>query len=138
MNTDKMSNESQNPPLRKGAVMRSAITYEQFQEALKIVNEYKTQLEEHFKVVKKEVEGVSKFAKYDSETLLSETDCSVRLFNILRANEDKLGININQEFKLKDLNNLSIRKFLQCRIAGKKGLQELKELCFYAGAELSA
>lgn len=117
-----------------GAVVRSAITYAQFQDALKIVNEYKTQLEYHFKDVKKEIEGIP---KYNSETLLYETDCSVRLLNILRANDDKLGITVDWETKLKDLNGVSISNFLQCRGAGKKTLEELKELCFYSGVELS-
>ena len=118
------------------SVVRSAITYEQFQEALKIVNEYKTQLEEHYKIAKKEIEGISKFANVTKETKLYDTDLSVRCLNILRANDDKLGINANWEMKLKELSKLSMSKFLQCRIAGKKTLQELKELCFYADVKL--
>ena len=117
-------------------VVRSAITYEQFQEALKIVNEYKTKLEEHYKIAKKEIEGISKFANVTKETKIYDTDLSVRCLNILRANEDKLGINGKWEMKLKELSKLSMSKFLQCRFAGKKTLQELKELCFYADVKL--
>lgn len=129
--------ESELKLLGIGAVVSSAITYAQFQDALKIVNDYKTQLEEHFKNVKKEIGGISKFAKYNSETLLYDTDSSVRLLNILKANHDRLGITVNWETKLKDLNGVSKSKFLQCRRAGKKTLEELKELCFYSGVELS-
>ena len=134
---DETIERNENPALRIGSVGRSAITYAQFQDALKIVNEYKTQLEYHFEDVKKEIEGISKFSKYNSETLFYDTDCSVRLFNILKANDDKLGITVNWETKLKDLNGVSMSKFLQCRVAGKKTLEELKELCFYSGVELS-
>jgi len=134
---EETSKNNETAQLGIGAVVRSAITYAQFQDALKIVNEYKTQLEYHFKDVKKEIEGISKFSKYNSETLLYDTDCSVRLLNILKANDDKLGITVNWETKLKDLNGVPMSKFLQCRGAGKKTLEELKELCFYSGVELS-
>lgn len=126
----------ENKALHIGGVVRSAITYEQFQEALKIVNEYKTQLEEHYKIAKKETEGISKFANVTKETKLYDTGLSVRCLNILKANGDKLGINTNWDMKLEELSKLSISKFLQCRIAGKKTLQELKELCFYANVKL--
>jgi len=118
------------------SVVHSAITYEQFQEALKIVNEYKTQLKEHYKIVKKEIEGISKFTNVTKKMKLYDTDISVRCWNILRSNYDKLGINNNREMKLSELSKLSMSKFLQCRMAGKKTLQELKELCFYADVKL--
>lgn len=117
-------------------VVRSAITYEQFQDALKIVNEYKTQLEEHYKIAKKEMEGISEFANVTKETKLYDANLSVRCLNILRANDDKLGINVDWEMKLSELSKLSMSKLLRCRIVGKKTLQELKELCFYADVKL--
>lgn len=126
-----------NEALHIGSVVRSAITYEQFQEALKVVNEYKTQLEEHYKTTKKQIEGISKFANVTKETLIFDTDISIRLLNILRSNGDKLNIEwLDRNSTIKQLEGLSMSKFLQCRIAGKKGLQELKELCFYAGVKL--
>lgn len=135
MSTD--SKETQNKQCNIPVVGRSAITYEQFQEALKIVNEYKTQLEEHYKIAKKEIEGISKFANVTKETLIFDTDISIRLLNILRCNGDKLNIEwLDRNSNIKELEGLSMSKFLQCRIAGKKGLQELKELCFYAGVKL--
>jgi hypothetical protein len=130
------NNQKENEALHIGGVVRSAITYEQFQEALKIVNEYKTQLEEHYKIAKKEIGGISKFANVTKETKIYDTALSVRCLNILRANDDKLGINGNWEMKVEELSKLSMSKFLQCRIAGKKTLQELKELCFYADVKL--
>lgn len=134
MNTDSKQTETKKCTIP--SILRSAITYEQFQDALKIVNEYKTQLEEHYKIAKKEIEGISKFANVTKETKLYDTELSVRCLNILRANDDKLGINVNWGMKLSELSKLSMSKFLQCRIAGKKTLQELKELCFYADVKL--
>ena len=128
--------EDKDKALDIGDVVRSAITYEQFQDALKIVNEYKTQLEEHYNIAKREIEGISKFSNVTKETKLYDTGLSVRCLNILRANDEKLGINSNWEMKLEELSKLSMSKFLQCRIAGKKTLQELKELCFYADVKL--
>lgn len=125
--------KDQNKALHKTDVVRSAITYSQFQDALKVVNEYKKQLEEHYKSVKEEADSISKFAKCNPDTFLYDTYCSVRLLNILRANYEELDIKGD---RLKDLNGLSMKKFLQCRIAGKKTLEELKELCFYAGVKL--
>lgn len=113
------------------------ITYNEFQKALKIVNEYKTQLETHFKEVEIEVSKISKFANINKEMNILDTDLSVRLINILKANDEKLGYVFNWEgIKIKELENLSMSKFLECRCAGKGALQELKELCFYAGVSL--
>jgi DNA-directed RNA polymerase alpha subunit len=132
----KQNLEDKDKALHIGGVVRSAITYEQFQDALKIVNEYKTQLEEHYKIAKREIEGISKFANVTKETKIYDTDISVRCLNILRENGEKLGINCDWDMKLEELSKLSMSKFLQCRIAGKKTLQELKELCFYADVKL--
>lgn len=112
------------------------ITYDEFQKALNIVNEYKAQLEAHFKEVSRYVNSVGKFANVNAEMKLYDTDCSVRLLNIIKANEDKFGIDFNWEMKVSELSKISIGKFLQCRCAGKSSLQELKELCFYAGVSL--
>lgn len=114
----------------------SYITYSQYQDALKIINEYKRQLEEKLKLVKIEIEGISKPINYSKDALLYDV-CSSRLLNTLHANDDKLGITFNSEIKLKDLNGLSINKFSRCRVVGKKTIQELRELCFYSGVELS-
>jgi len=135
MNTD--SKKTQNKQCNIPVAGRIAITYEQFQGALKVVNEYKTQLEEHYKAAKKQIEDIPKFANVTKETLIIDTNISVRLLNILRSNGDKLNIEwLNTNSTIKELEGLSMTKFLQCRIAGKKSLQELKELCFYAGIKL--
>ena len=112
------------------------ITHDEFQKALKIVNEYKTQLETHFTEVTKQVSSVGKFANVNAEMLFYDVDCSVRLLNILKTNDKYLGIDCSREMKISELCKISIGKFLQCRNAGKGVLQELKELCFYAEVSL--
>ena len=112
-------------------------THEQYKDALKIVNDYKSQIEEHYNTVKKELESNSKFANVTKKTKIVDTHISVRLYNILRSNEDRLGINFDREKKVSNLSNLSMSKFLQCRYAGKGTLQELKELCFFADVKLN-
>ena len=112
------------------------ITHDEFQKALKIVNEYKKQLETHFTEVTKQVSSVGKFANVNAEMLFYDVDCSVRLLNILKTNDKYLGIDCSREMKISELCKISIGKFLQCRNAGKGVLQELKELCFYAEVSL--
>ena len=121
------------------------ITYDENQKALKIVYDYKTQLETHLKKVErllKEVEkeirnNISKFANINKEMNIYDTELSVRLNNILHVNCEEFGFGSYCEgFKVKELENLSIRKFLQCRQTGIVLLKELKELCFYAGISL--
>lgn len=122
--------------MSKELIMKDKITHQQFREALNIVNEYRTQIEKHYKFAKKEIESISKFANVTKETKLYDTDISRRCLNILRLNGDFLGINVNWNTKVKELSKLSMSQFLKCRIAGKKSLNELKELCFYADVKL--
>ena len=83
---------------------------------------------------KSQVIPTSKFANLSREVRLYDADLSIRCLNVFLANKDKLGIDLRH--KVKDLSCLSIRKFLSCRNAGKGTLEELKELCFYAGVQL--
>jgi len=84
---------------------------------------------------KSQVIPTSKFANLSREVRLYDADLSIRCLNVFLANKDKLGIDLSLH-KVKDLSCLSIRKFLSCRNAGKGTLEELKELCFYAGVQL--
>lgn len=117
--------------------MKNAITYKQFKQAIKIVNEYKRQLEEHYKNVNNELDGELKFVNVKKETLIYETEISNRLLRIIIQNCNKINISqINSSSSVEQLSGLSISKFLQCRLVGKKTLQELKDLCFYADVKL--
>jgi DNA-directed RNA polymerase alpha subunit len=122
-------------------VVPSAITYEQFLEVLKIVKGYKNQIVElanKANGVTQEVREISSyFYRCNPETSINEIGFSVRLYNILKSNQEKHGIKIDHSTKAKDLEALSMSKFLGCRNAGKKTLDELKEFAFYAGIKLS-
>ena len=112
------------------------ITRKEFERALKIVNKYSSQIELHYKEVNDKVNNVSKLANITKDSKLGDVDLSVRLINILRANEDKFNIDASWNMKLEELSNVSMSKFLECRVAGKKTLHELKEVCYYAGVDL--
>lgn len=112
------------------------ITHDEFQKALKIVKEYKTQVETHLKEVEKEVYMLSKFSNVNKDMKISETDISSALRNILMRDGDYFEIDFDFDTKISELSKISITKFLRCHNAGKMRLQELKELCFYAGVSL--
>ncbi len=112
------------------------ITYKEFQEALKIVKKYKIQLQKDYDIAKNEMKNISKFLNVTKETKIYNSGLSQRCLNILKGNEDKLGIEINRESKVSELLNLSITKFSECRIAGKMSVDELKELCFFTDIKL--
>ena len=113
-----------------------SISYLEYKEALGVVNEYKKNLKNHYDVITSEVEGISKFSHATKETKLREVNLSVRCLNILNANAHRLGIDFIWGMKLEELSKLSMSEFMQCRMAGTKTLQELKELCFYANVKL--
>ena len=48
-------------------------TYKEFQDALKIVNKYKYQMEEHYRDIAKQCKGVSRFVNITKETKLNMT-----------------------------------------------------------------
>jgi hypothetical protein len=114
------------------------ITDKQFQDALKILNKYNMQLDEKIRV-KKELDRDLKFIDCNGETELCATNTSIRLWHLLDEYSKELGL--GERFwhteRLKKLNGLSISKFLECRGVGKKTVEELKELCFFAGIKLN-
>lgn len=119
------------------------ITHDEFQKALKIVKEYKTQVETHLKEVEKKIEKtkieldmLSKFSNVNKDMKISQTYISQSLLNILNYNDDYFEIDFDFDTKISELSKISITKFLRCQKAGKMRLQELKELCFYAGVSL--
>jgi hypothetical protein len=113
------------------------ITIEQYKEALKIVNTYSIQIKNHYENVESEIKQISPFANNTEETLLCDANMSTRLRNIFRYRYEDLGIKRISEAKLSDLNGMSITKFSIYRYVGKSTIKELKELCYYAGIELS-
>lgn len=108
------------------------------EESLRIVNEYKSQIKE----VKEEISYISRFSNANKEMYVFDFPLSVRLMNVLKSNgEDFVQYsNISQygDFKIKEFENLSERRFLMYRGAGHGLLKEIKQLCFCAGVSLKS
>tara|TARA_B110000093_G_C12795677_1_gene336627 strand:+ start:289 stop:666 length:378 start_codon:yes stop_codon:yes gene_type:complete len=107
-------------------------TFKEFQEALKIVNNYKNQTEKHYKEVKKQYKEINKYAGVTKETKIMDIDhIEVRTLNCLKA-----GKYLDWETKVKDFENIKISELKRLRNFGSKSLQEIREICFYAGVTL--
>lgn len=112
------------------------ITYKQFQKALNTVKKYQAQEEARVNKINTEVSSALKFLNLD--TILYDTNISVRLLNILQSSsaEQHLGIRINGSTKIKEFSKISISKFMKIRNSGKKSLKELQEFCTNSGITL--
>ena len=107
-------------------------TYKEFQEALKIVNNYKNQIENHYKEVEKQYKEINRFAGVTKETkILDIENIEVRTLNCLKAGEY-----LDWETKIKDFENVKISELKKIRGFGKKSISEIKEICFFAGVSL--
>lgn len=106
--------------------------YKEFQEALKIINNYKNQIEKHYKEVERQHKEINKFASITKETKIYDIDhITVRTLNCLRAYEY-----LNRETRVKDFENVKISELYRLKNFGNKSIQQIKEICFYAGVNL--
>ena len=107
-------------------------TYREFQKALKIVNDYKNQIDKHHKEVEKQYKEINRFAGITRETIIMDIrHIEVRTLNCLVS----AGY-LNWETKVKDFENIRISELLIIRNFGNKSLKDIKEICFYAGVKL--
>jgi len=107
-------------------------TYKDFKKALKIVNDYKNEIERHYKEVERQHKEINRFASVTKETKLMDIEyLEVRTLNCLKAADL-----LDWETKVKDFNNVKISELKKLRNFGSKSLQEVKEICFYAGVNL--
>jgi len=115
------------------------ITDKQFQDALKILNKYNMQLDEKIRV-QKILDEKLKFVNCNEETILIDCNLSVRFLGLILRYKEEMGLGEeghSHHIKLKKFNGLSISKFSEFRGVGKKTVEELKELCFFAGVKLN-
>jgi hypothetical protein len=116
------------------------VSYEEYCQAVQVIKEYKLQLETDLDKLTTEVNDLGKFASVTSETKMIETNCSVRLWNLMRnyflTEYDLESYKFYNEIRVSDLSKISLSKFSKRRNAGKGTIEELQELCFYAGVNL--
>lgn len=113
------------------------ITKKDFRDALRVIINYKKQIGENPNIDEDELRLIPKHIGYNRNTLLYNTECSQRLLNILYQYKDDFNINISRETRLKDLGDLSLSEFSNKRNAGKKTINELRDLCLYSGVKLA-
>jgi DNA-directed RNA polymerase alpha subunit len=106
------------------------ITYEEFLNAVEVINNYKKQVEEDY--IRLKNVSQNKYITYDypnKNTLIKDSDLSVRALTVLHQNNliDK---------KIKDLSNYSITDLLKFKNMGKRTLNEIKMLCHLCGFSL--
>lgn len=106
------------------------VSYEEFLKALQVINEYKLQVETDYVRLKNHCKSKDVFFEVPTkETLIFDTEISVRALNVLHANgfiEKKIG----------DFENYTINDLCKMRNMGKKTLDEIKELCYLCGFSL--
>ena len=111
-------------------------TYEEFQVALKIVNDYKSQTEKLYKEVVQDVNNISKYASVNLDTEIRDLHLSNHLLFSIIGYGKLYNIEYWRDTKVSELSEISISKFIKQRNVGNKRLNELLELCFYVGIKL--
>jgi hypothetical protein len=112
------------------------ISYNEFRAALKTVHLYKKQADNLYKKTVEDYGLGVIHTDITIDTKVFVTNISVRLLNILAGNKEKLGIELNNDTTISELQKISALKFSRCRGAGSKCLQELRDLCTYAGISI--
>lgn len=114
------------------------ITRKEFEKAIKLITDYEVQMREDVHEFKKRIITVHKFAGVIPDDLLLDTDISVRVINQLKGflscyyTDDK-GFS---DTTVKDLSEISIQELTRGRNIGRKTIEEIQELCFYAGTPI--
>jgi hypothetical protein len=105
------------------------ITYQQYKDALHIVNMYKIQIEKHLSEVKKETKSLPKINELNNPIYIAELPMSARLYNALRGYfHHKSYIDISDfdsNMKIQDLKSLDIKEFQKFRGVGNGLINEL-------------
>lgn len=109
-------------------MQKDMITYYEFLEALSTIRKFKKQVPLLYKEMEEEVNLISKFANVDKNTKICQLPLSTRALNVLKA-MDHIDI---WEGTTQDLAKLSMKKLLGSKNAGRRTVDEIKELCLFA------
>lgn len=109
-----------------------AVTQEEFRVAIETIRVYKEQLDRELTKANKELEGLPPYVLCTPETPFDfdKLGMSCRLYNVLRSNMHQ------DPKKLGDFEGMSLNKISQYRGMGENTINELKEICKYAGVNL--
>ena len=110
----------------------NVITYYEFLEALSTIREFKKQVPLLYKEMEEEVSSISKFVNVDKNTKICQLPLSTRALNVLKA-MDHIDI---WEGTTQDLAKLSMKKLLGTKNAGRRTVDEIKELCLFANLQM--
>lgn len=116
--------------------MTKEVTFEEFENAISIVKTYQTQLALNIAKASEELKELSSNAYITKDNVLRDLNCSVRLYNQLRAHGENCGVELRHDTKLSELSKLSYSKFYNSRCVGKNTLYELKEICHFLNITL--
>lgn len=112
------------------------ITKEQFNEALKVITDYKAQLEKELAETKAILKKNSLFQHLKKDDLLMEVQFSPRLRNSLIEYFKRWNNPVTWQTTVEKLSEISISKISMQRHVGEKLLQELEEICMCAGIKM--
>jgi len=117
----------------KNYVMKKdIITYCEFLEALSTIRKFKKQVPHHYKEMEEEVNAISKFVYIDKNTKICQLPLSTRALNVLKT-VDSIDL---LEGTTQDLARISLKELLLTKNAGRRTVDEIKELCLFANLRM--
>lgn len=108
------------------------VTYKEFLKALETVKKFKEQISDLHIDVEDKVGAISKFVSVDQDTKIYRLPLSPRAMNVLKK-MDQIDL---LEGTTKDLANLSLKELSRTKDAGRKTIDEIKELCLFANLKM--
>jgi len=111
---------------------KDMITYFEFLEALTTIRKFKKQVPLLYREMEEEVNAISKFIGVDKNTKICRLPLSTRALNVLKT-MDHIDL---EEGKTQDLARLSTKELLRTKNAGRRTVDEIKELCLFANLQM--
>lgn len=118
------------------------ISKQEYKDAVRVMLEYKQQIESDLKDVDNDILKVSPFAFATPDDELIKTNLRVRELNILNSvfhrknNEAYNPYSCKMTHTVGDLANITEYDILVTRNSGRKTLEIIRELCSYAGVTM--